>query len=144
MARKSGWQLGSLWQVSEIVILNRVRFHERPDLMALEKYHKESGQALSEVHGYKGAQIWVDLLDPHSFLTAHVHEDLSAAERALHTFAEESLVQEYLKLGHDAPYTTRVRVVEAEGLLKDRLTEADLISMSVRISVPGLSNQLHD
>ncbi len=130
--------------MSAIVILNRVTFHGSPDLVALRKYHEEIGIALSQNLGYVGGRIWSDLLEPSHFLTAHVYRDLRAAESGLQTIAQESLLQQYVTLDHDPPSTTRVRVIEATGALEGHMTDADFVSLSVRVAEPGRGNELRD
>ena len=130
--------------MSAIVLVTRVRFHGRPDLAALRKYHEDIGAALQCVQGYGGSQIWMDIYDPTRFLTAHVYQDRRAAEWGLRTIAEEPLVQEYVRLEHDAPDTMRVRTVEAEGILTSRLIEAKFLSLSVRVAEPGRAMQLQE
>ena len=58
--------------------------------------------------------------------------------------AEEPLVQEYVKLEHDAPDTMRVRIVETAGLPCEGLIKAKFLSLSIRIAVTGQSNNLLD
>jgi hypothetical protein len=130
--------------VSSIVILSRVKFHGRPDLAALRKYHEDIGRALTCVQGYGGSQIWTDVYDPTRFLTAHVYQDRRAAEWGLRAIAEEPLVQEYVKLDHDAPNTLRIRTIESEGALINDLVGAKFLSLSIRIAEPGRGVQLQD
>lgn len=131
-------------RVPSMLILNRVRFHGRPDLAALRQYHANIGAALERVPGFLGWQVWVDVYEPSRFLTAHVYRDLTATEQGLLAIMDEPLVQEYVKLGHDSPDTVRVRVIESAGSLTNDITDTEFISTSVRIAEPGRTNQLHD
>ena len=127
-----------------ILLLNRVRFFDVPDLDGLSRYQEHIQAALNLVPGYQGGQIWQDLIEPAHFLTLNSYSDIRSAEQGLRAIADESLIQEYLRLGHDEPKTTRVRVLEASGELDADIESASFLSISFRIAEPGRSHQLHD
>lgn len=108
----------------------------------VEEYYLASRERLASVEGSEGISLWRNLSERGQLLVAFEYANVEAAERGLLALSDVPLLAESQKADYRPADVLRVIVKGKSGCRIEDSSKPGFLSMSVRISDPGYSEDL--